>query len=128
MQIDFTCNTAGDGLWSDAVAAVRCTKLSPDSMHMDDETIDDEWGELRVYFDVSTWDVKKLGLIYTDDRFEAELRQHLMAMGFSQAAANDVGYSEQGMQGRDYVSFDIGHAFLAEYRRISKEPVEPSVV
>ena len=68
-----------------------------------------DFGELRVYFDTKTWDVDRHGLIYTDSRFKRELREFLDAHGLP---GKDVEYSEQGMQGDDYVSLDIGKKFL----------------
>ena len=51
----------------------------------------------------------KHGLIYTDRQFLRELRAFLDAHGLPGA---DVDYSEQGMQGDNYVSLDIGKDFL----------------
>ena len=48
-------------------------------------------------------------MIYTDTQFKRELREFLTAHGLPGA---DVEYSEQGMQGDDYVSRDIGKKFL----------------
>ena len=47
------------------------------------------------------------GLIYTDNNFIAGVRE---AFG-----TNDIDYSEQGMQGEDYVSFDVSGEFLNMY-------------
>jgi hypothetical protein len=99
--------TTGDGYWSSARRAVRITEM--DVAYCDS---DQSFGELRVYFDRSTWDHRQLGLIYTDTGFLGELRQLLVELGY---AGDDVDYSEQGMQGRDYVSLDVGARFLASY-------------
>jgi hypothetical protein len=58
--------------------------------------------------------VDKLGLIYTDKLFRQELRAYLQAEGY---AGDDVDYSEQGMQGDNYVSCDVGSAFIASYMK-----------
>jgi hypothetical protein len=68
-----------------------------------------DFGELRVFFNTATWDVNKLGLIYTDKQFMKELKKLLTAKGFD---AGDVSYSEQGMQGDNYVSCDVGERFI----------------
>ena len=130
MNVNFTCTTAGDGLWSNVPGrVVTCTGLSCDAMrYKEDHDASEEWGELRVYFDTKTWNVREDGLIYTDDGFEADLRRRLAELGFNEAACGSVNYSEQGMQGRDYVSLDIGHKFLSEFRRISGQAVEPDIV
>ena len=92
------------GLWSNVAKAVRITDMQLG--YIDDEG---DFGELRVYFDTKTWDISKDGLIYTDRLFERELQEILDAHGL---VGKDVSYSEQGMQGRNYVSCDVGLRFL----------------
>ena len=128
MDIDFTCTTT-EGLWSYGDGrVVRMLRLSPDSMLCEGESIENEFGELRAYFDPSTWNVNDLGLIYTDYGWLDEFKTALEKLGFGDAAVNDIEFSEQGMQGDDYVSMDIGHAFLAAYRRLTGEALEPDIV
>jgi len=103
-KVDATCNTAGDGYWSRTAKAVQITGLQ--LAYTNDEL---DFGELRVRFNTSTWDVNKDGLIYTDSLFEAELCELLTSLGFD---ASDVSYSEQGMQGNNYVSCDVGECFI----------------
>jgi hypothetical protein len=55
----------------------------------------------------------KHGLIYSDRQFEAELGAFLATIGLD---GEDVGYSEQGMQGDNYVSCDVGSKFLASWK------------
>jgi hypothetical protein len=102
-------NTAGNGLWSGEERAVRITDMRLG--YVSDEL---DFGELCVYFNKKTWDVRKHGLIYTDKLFLRELRAFLDAQGLPGA---DVDYSEQGMQGDNYVSLDIGEKFLAAWAR-----------
>jgi hypothetical protein len=96
--------TAGDGYWSNVAKTVTTTEISVP--YVNDEV---DFGELRVYFDTQSWDVNEDGLIYTDSLFLAMLRERLAECGFD---ATDVTYSEQGMQGDDYVSLDVGEKFL----------------
>lgn len=103
----FLLLTSGQGLWSSAQKAVRVTDLQL-SYVSDDQ----DFGELRVYFDPAQWDVNQVGLIYTDPKFLAGLQIRLSRQGLSGA---DVGYSEQGMQGDDYVSLDVGAEFVASW-------------
>ena len=99
-------STSGKGIWSRARKYVSVT----DMLLMNVTDCDGEFfGELRVYFDVSSWDVRRDGLIYTDPGFAAELRKFLREHGLP---GNAVHYSEQGMQGRNYVSFDAEEAFV----------------
>jgi hypothetical protein len=104
LKVNVTLHTAGDGYWSPVAKAVEITGLQ--LAYTNDEL---DFGELRVYFDTNTWDVNKDGLIYTDSLFEAELRELLTDFDFD---AGDVSYSEQGMQGDDYVSLDVGECFI----------------
>lgn len=105
--METTLNTNGQGFWSQEARAVKVTGLSVP--YVNDER---DFGELRVYFDTNTWDVNTDGLIYTDRQFELELREFLNSQGL---VGEDVGYSEQGMQGDDYVSCDVGAAFLQSW-------------
>ena len=104
---EVTLNTNGKGLWSDTAKAVRIVDMVLDmgTEYEDDNTI---FGEFRVYFNTEDWDTAEHGLIYTDKQFMSELREFLNAQGLPGA---DISYSEQGMQGDDYVSCDAGTAF-----------------
>lgn len=111
--VNFVLNTAGNGLWSNTAKSVQITGL--ELLVWDDELDEGEvpeYGELRVYFNTDNWDVNKEGLIYTDSQFENELAINLIAMGFDAEAAGNVGYSEQGMQGKNFVSLDAGDKFV----------------
>ena len=99
-------NTAGDGYWSNVRKAVEIT-----DMRLGYVSDEGDFAELCVYFNTATWDVESDGLIYTDKDFIAEMRMFLEQHGLSA----DVDYSEQGMQGDDYVSFDIGSNFIASW-------------
>lgn len=101
---DTFLSTNGSGYWSDRQAVVKI--LSMDVPYINE---DQDFGELRVYFDTRTWNVNTDGLIYTDKNFMTGLCQLLNDLGF---AGEDVTYSEQGMQGDDFVSLDIGQEFL----------------
>jgi hypothetical protein len=72
-----------------------------------------DFGELRVYFDTDTWNVNTDGLIYTDSKF----KQDLMKFVKEQGLVVDLCYSEQGMQGDNYVSLDVGAEFLDSWAR-----------
>lgn len=112
-DVNFVLNTAGNGLWSNVAKPVRVVKL--ELSVWDDELEDDElpdYGELKVYFDTADWDTYEDGLIYTDSQFESELAINLVALGFGATAVGSVGYSEQGMQGDNYVSLDAGEEFV----------------
>jgi hypothetical protein len=112
MQARFAILTGGNGLWSQAKRLIPVTRL--ELSYVSDEG---DFGELRVYFDVRNWNVDKLGLIYTDRAFMTSLQRRLDKMGLAGA---DVGYSEQGMQGTDYVSCDVGEQFIASWQALQE--------
>jgi hypothetical protein len=106
----FICHTDGSGYWSNVKKAVICNEMV--ISYLDEPK---NFGELRVYFDMSSWEIKEDGLIYTDKLFLQELRKALIIFGFTQTAVNEfLEYSEQGMQGLNYVSFDITDYFIDE--------------
>jgi hypothetical protein len=100
-------STYGNGYWSRAVKAVRIVDMRLG--YVSDEK---DFGELCVYFNTEDWDVTKDGLIYTDSGFITDLRNFLTMQGLDNL---DIEYSEQGMQGDDYVSLDIGADFIASW-------------
>ena len=98
---DVVCNTNGKGYWSNVAQAVNVTGATV--AYVNDEG---DFGELRVYF--NNWDTNKLGLIYTDKQFMREFKAVLVTkLGFTDTQLNKLCYSEQGMQGDNYVSMDI---------------------
>ena len=103
-KVTATLNTNGNGYWSNVKAAVEITGLQ--LAYINDEL---DFGELRVYFNTKTWDVNKQGLIYTDKQFMRELKELLVQKDFD---TSDLSYSEQGMQGDNYVSCDVGECFI----------------
>ena len=118
IKVSATLNTNGRGLWSRTATAVDVTKM--DLQYCNSEK---DFGELCVYFapddfTANEWDVSVDGLIYTDKLFLQELRAYLQTIGFSESEANDVSYSEQGMQTDNYVSLDVGALFIAGLERL----------
>lgn len=114
IKIALETHTDGGGYWSREQRKVDIVKV----------VIDKLWysqgfrAELQVFFRKSDWDVAKHGLIYTDRNWLKQFKDHLINMGFSQTAVNAIDYSEQGMQGDNYVSLDVGDAFIREFALI----------
>ena len=106
-KVNVTLNTNGCGYWSEVAKPVKIVSINVP--WVDDE---EEGGELHVYFDTASWDVNTDGLIYTDRQFESELKAFLNSIGL---CGEDITYSEQGMQGNDYVSLDVGPDFIKSY-------------
>ena len=97
--INETCETGGNGLWSGKKTSVYLT-------HM----VESVWGVdgYEVYFDTKTWDVRKDGLIYTDETFLNNLKAILIDRGYTPSGVKELSYTEQGMQGEDFVSIETG--------------------
>ena len=98
--------TSGDGYWSSAIKNVRIT-----DMRLGYVNDDLDFGELCVYFNTADWNVNTDGLIYTDSGFYADLQAFIKQHGL----VVDLCYSEQGMQGDNYVSLDVGADFLRSW-------------
>jgi hypothetical protein len=115
MQIFTTLHTNGLGYWSNKAKAVDITQLRLQYCNPEKD-----FGELCVHFAPTSWDTATDGLIYTDKLFRTELRAYLQTIGFTAEEANDVSYSEQGMQDEEYVSFDVGAKFLKGLERLDE--------
>lgn len=100
-------STDGSGYWSDVAKDVKI--VGYELVYVNDEQ---DFGELRVYFDTKTWDCNEHGLIYTDERFARNINYLFDRLNMD---GSDISYSEQGMQGNDYVSFDVGEKFIKSY-------------
>ena len=115
MNVFTTLTTGGDGLWSNKQRDVDVTQLRLQYCNPERN-----FGELCVHFTPASWDTATDGLIYTDTQFLYELRVYLMTIGFTEAEALDVNYSEQGMQDDEYVSLDVGAVFLDGLERLDE--------
>lgn len=100
-------NTDGGGYWSNVAKPVEIT-----DMRLGYVSEDEEFGELCVFFNTDTWNVNVDGLIYTDKQFKLDLQKFIKEQGL----AVDLCYSEQGMQGDNYVSLDVGKEFLDSWK------------
>ena len=119
LENTFTLHTNGTGYWSDKATAVTVEAL--DLLYISNER---DFGELCVHFNTNDWDTAVDGLIYTDKLFMQELRAYLQTVGFTAEEANDVDYSEQGMQGDTYVSCDVGLDFINGLARLEPAHVQ----
>ena len=124
LENTFTLHTNGRGYWSNTAKAVDVEAL--DLQYC---TPDKDFGELCIHFatdelGANCWDTATDGLIYTDELFMQELHAYLQTVGFTEAEANDVSYSEQGMQGNSYVSCDVGAVFINGLMRLEPAHVQ----
>jgi len=122
-KVNWQTHTDGKGLWTNFAKSVTVLEVS--LRNVNDEN---DFGELCARFDTKTWDIHAQGLIYTDPCWIDEFRGLMRSLGFTRQACEDITYSEQGMQGYNYVSMDVGPDFLREiepmYRfTINKESI-----
>lgn len=126
--------TAGNGHWSRDIRKIIHSRAE---LCLWDDQLDDyvnrnlpiKFGEMRVYFPKKNWDVTKHGLIYTDPQWIKDFRASLVSLGFSANSVRNVDYTEQGMQGDNYVSLDVDNAFIKQalklntkdFRKLCKE-------
>lgn len=112
LDVEIVASTDGKGYWSRSAKQVVVERVGISYVSNYGGRLS---GELRAWFDPSKWKTEEEGLIYTDEHWLEEFKEGLMGIGFSKSAADDVTYSEQGMQGDDYVSMDIGGKFISEF-------------
>ena len=109
-KVSFITRTDGKGYWSTvARKSIRINRVAIDSV-----SDNGEYGELRAYFDESEWNVESDGLIYSDQAWMKSFRSCMATLGFSVQALAAISYTEQGMQGTEYVSLDVGRDFLIQ--------------
>ena len=106
---DISASTNGRGLWSSEKKTVNIHKMrfKPYIYITGDDTSD---GTLYVdaFFYAKNWNTWRDGLIYTDEKWLREFRKEFYAM-FPDLKKIDarIDYTEQGMQGTNYVSLII---------------------
>lgn len=106
-NLNLNFRTDGSGYWSDVSKLVLATCM--ELAYVND---DKDFGELRVYFNTGDWNVNEDGLIYTDNQWLDQFKNELYRLGYNDS---DVSYSEQGMQGDNFVSLDVGEKFIASW-------------
>jgi hypothetical protein len=107
MNAPIVCMTGGDGIWSSVKKNVRI-------MHVKIHTLLPEFksGLMNAYFDTKLWNVNEDGLVYTDDAWLNAFRAALHDRhGIPLDIVQTISYTEQGMQGWDYVSLEFGERF-----------------
>ena len=121
--VNFRTQTNGRGLWSATEKFVTVNRVR--LAYLDD---DGDFGELRAYFDRAEWNTDNDGLIYTDRAWMSSFSSCMATMGFSVQALADIGYSEAGMQGGNYVSMDVGSDFIRECEALHRFVINRQVV
>lgn len=123
-KINAICKTDGKGLWSNSIRSLNHKKLEINisdwsiEYFLESKKYKDLHGELRVFFNKKDWNIDKFGLVYTDPLWIKDFRKYLIYLGYSKQASKNVDYSEQGMQGNNYISLDFGEKFIKYFLKI----------
>jgi hypothetical protein len=111
-KINKIVKTSGDGLWgeSNKPKEVKISKIEWETNNLGE---DDTETSVRIYFTKKSWDTNKDGLIYTDRGFIKEVKELFVSMQKEgklpmKLPFADIGYSEQGMQGYNYIHTVLG--------------------
>lgn len=105
-------HTNGKGLWSKEVKTIPFTLELPGRVYCWWDEDFKVYGHAHANFSTRKWDTWKHGLIYTDKQFIKDVQKTLKEFGVKNY--NDIHYSEQGMQGDNYVDMDIGDKLIKE--------------
>ncbi len=119
------CMTKGDGFWSSA--APTTVTISKVELEVGEAYVDMyRYGVflpiyLKAFFPKKSWNTDKQGLIYTDSlwlkNFRAEFKIRFPALAWM---ANKIDYTEQGMQGENFVSLCSHLDSMVQIKRFDK--------
>jgi hypothetical protein len=121
--VNFRTQTNGSSLWGSTAKFVTIDRVRV--AYLDKEC---DFGELRAYFDPVEWDTDNDGLIYTDRAWMQGFRECMKIVGFSDEAVEAISYSEQGMQGDNFVSMDVTGAFIRECEALYRFTINAQAV
>lgn len=119
------CLTKGDGFWSHADATT--VSISKIELEVGEAYVDMYNYRpflpiyLKAFFPKKSWNTEKQGLIYTDSlwikNFRAAFKVRFPALAWM---ANKINYTEQGMQGGNYVSMNAHLDSMTLIKRFDK--------
>ena len=114
-KLTLSGTTNGVGFWSsESNKEVQgCMYFNLLESHLNGEVFG---GRAEFRFSKEDWDVDKYGLIYTDEGFLDSIHNKLREVGFKKY--QEINYSEQGMQGDDYVDFDASIEIVNEAKQL----------
>jgi hypothetical protein len=105
-ELRMACGVAGDGYYTERQCVVHgvleCEELSWGR--------DENWAMANFHLD--EWDTIEDSLIYSDSLFVKDLRENLRQLGFKHYP--EIDYSEQGMQGENFVNLDCTDNLVQE--------------
>jgi len=120
------CSTKGDGHWSSEERAVITPKIQ---MEMDMGEVEEltpcegpqMFIHIKAYFTKKTWRNDDHGLIYTDSKWLKDFRKQFTNQFPTLAwMVKGIDYTEQGMQGSNYVSLSLYLTSMASIKRFQQ--------
>ena len=107
VQRELIATTDGKGFWSNKKADISIRKLEIEPCQDQLCTLEEIF--VRVFWDPEYWNIEKDGLIYTDEGFRDSLSKKLCELyPGSGIDWSNLHYTEQGMQGKNFVHMIIG--------------------
>lgn len=111
-KVNFCCSTDGKGYWNRKEKQINHKKIE---LVIFDTKCNPSF-QLNVYFTKKDWNVNNYGLIYTDELWLENLHKELTKLGFKNSKS--ATYSEQGMQGDNYVNLDVTKEFSNQFFKL----------
>ena len=119
------CQTKGDGYWSHTIPTT--VSISKIELEVGKAYVDLYNYRpflpiyMKAYFPKKSWNTEKQGLIYTDSlwikNFREQFKVRFPAMAWM---AGKIDYTEQGMQGSNYVSMNAHLDTMTQLKRFDK--------
>ena len=118
-------STNGKGLWSEDVRTTHVKRIEFILQWAGNLYSNAEYClefEVRGYFTRRDWDTQRYGLIYTDTGWIKEFREKFNRLKCVRGivAPMSVDYTEQGMQGDNFVSLSSHLESMAQIKRFDK--------
>jgi hypothetical protein len=118
------CMTKGDGYWSSDKRTVATSKIEMEVGEAYVNLWEYRVGLMiyfRAFFPKRSWDTDKYGLIYTDSLWLKDFREQFKTRFPALAwLAGKIDYTEQGMQGDNYVSMVVYMENMGQIKRFDK--------
>lgn len=115
------CNTSGKGIWSNRVCPVAVSRVKISISDWSDDGFDWPLGcrgyvAIDAYFSKKSWNTSKHGLIYTDPKWIKEFNKQMKAIN-PDLFCSEIDYTEQGMQGDNFVSLQMSPKNIKQFER-----------
>jgi hypothetical protein len=120
----FVCKTHGNGYWSNEELKTTVKKINFEVAYFSEDSVT---LYVEVFFSQREWNIETDGLIYTDTNWIKDFSKNFVKLPEVKnlVKMKDIDYTEQGMQGDNYVSLSFsikGEKNMKEFfKRIGSE-------